>query len=450
MTLPALLLLAGPAPPPASPPPAPKSLILISLDTTRADHLHCYGYPLRTSPALDRLASEGIVFEKAFTQAVNTGPSHASLLTGLAPIAHGSRINGVPLNPEFVTLPILLAKSGYRTAAFVSGYTLLASQTGFNRGFEIYDDKFAGQDRRASETVDRAVAWLKTLPKDSSYFLFVHLFDPHGKYDPPEGFAEKFRVGKYEPISDPELIPDYQRLETPGGGFSKDPLDYVSRYDGEIAYADSQIARLLAEAGDKPTVVFTADHGETLVDRDYYFSHGSRMNEEALRVPLILRVPDRGLRGKRVTGMAQLVDVLPTVLTLLGQPLPPRLAGRNLLPYARLGAIPPGGVVLSEGHAAPMTVGGHHLVFPPRGLIFSARGDRFKLIGYPTTSGRIFELFDLEKDPGERTGVLGEEAARASPVYSALDLYLATGRAPEPPELDDETKKKLRSLGYVN
>ena len=97
-----------------------------------------------------------------------------------------------------------------------------------------------------------------------------------------------------------------------------------------------------------------------------------------------------------------------------------------------------------------MTVGGHHLVFPPRGLIFSARGDRFKLIGYPTTSGRIFELFDLEKDPGERTGILGEEAARASPVYSALDLYLATGRAPEPPELDDETKKKLRSLGYVN
>src|SRR5262249_47500701 len=151
--------LGAGAPPPAPTTP-PRSLLLISLDTTRADHLHCYGYALPTSPALDRLASAGVLFENAFTHAVNTGPSHVSIFTGLLPMAHQVRFNGVPLSPEFDTLATLLAKAGYRTAAFVSGYTLLASQCGLNRGFEVYDDDFTTQDRRADKTVDRALAWL--------------------------------------------------------------------------------------------------------------------------------------------------------------------------------------------------------------------------------------------------------------------------------------------------
>ena len=447
----AIAALGGsPAPPPPAKAAISRSLVLISQDTTRADHLHCYGYPLPTSPALDRLASEGILFENTFTQAVNTGPSHATIFTGLMPMAHQVRFNGVPLAPEFDTLTSLLAKAGYRTGAFVSGYTMLASQSGLNRGFEVYDDQFTTQDRLAAQTVDRAIAWLRGLPTDKPYFLFVHLFDPHGKYDPPPGFADKFRTGKYEPIASASLIPDYQRLELAGGVTSLDPVDYISRYDGEIAYADSQIARLLAQVGDQPVVVFTSDHGETLVERDYYFSHGARLNEEALRVPLIVRAPHLRLKGKRIGGMARLEDILPTALALLGQPVPPRLAGRNLVPFARLGAIPPGTTIITEARAAPMTVGGQRLTFPPRALLFSARDDRFKLISYPGAAGSIYELFDLEKDRGEKNGTFGAQAARASPVFQALDLYLVSGRVPDPPELDEEAKKKLRSLGYVN
>ena len=124
--------------------------------------------------------------------------------------------------------------------------------------------------------------------------------------------------------------------------------------------------------------------------------------------------------------------------------------GRSLVPFARLGAIPAGASVISEGRAAPMSVGDQRLSFPPRGLIFSARDDRFKLIDYPTVAGSVYEMFDLQKDKGEKNGALASGSARSSPVYQALDLYLVSGRPPDPPELDDEAKKKLRSLGYVN
>jgi arylsulfatase A-like enzyme len=354
------------------------------------------------------------------------------------------------LSYDFPTLTTYLESAGYRTGAFISGYTMMAAQTGLDRGFEVFDDKLKGAERKASETVDRALAWLKGLPPDKPYFLFVHLFDPHGKYDPPAGFAEKFRSGKYEPIARLDSIPEYQRLELPGGGFSRDPLDYISRYDGELAYADSQIFRLLSQVGPSPIVVVTADHGETLVDRDYYFSHGARLNDEALRIPLIVRVPEPAMKGKRVKGLAQLVDVLPTVLSALKQPVPRRLAGRNLLPFARLGVIPAGTEVFSEARAVPQSVGGRLLNFSPKTVISAIRDDRFKLIVYPTTPNPAFELFDLEKDPGERHGVTGAEQARASRLYSGLDLYLSSGRLPSPPEPDEETKKKLRALGYLD
>jgi len=447
-----LLLSGGMAPPegPSTVAPASKSFVLISLDTTRADHLHCYGYALPTSPTLDRLAAQGILFENVITQAVNTGPSHATIFTGLLPISHQVRFNGEPLSIEFETLATLLGKAGYRTAAFVSGYTLLASQSGLQRGFEVYDDRFSGQDRRAEETVDHALEWLKGLSPDKPYFLFVHLFDPHGKYDPPAGFADKFRKGSYPALASGDGIPEYQKLTTAAGEVSRDPLDYISRYDGEIAYADSQIARLLAQVGDQPVVLFTSDHGETLVERDYYFSHGARLNDEALKVPLILRAPRLKLKGKRIGGIAALVDLLPTALSTLGLPVPPRLPGRNLLPYARLGAIPPGGAVVTEGRGVPMTLEGRRVTFPLHGLIYSARGEHSKIIDYPTSIGPVYQVFDLDKDRLEKNPTSGDETARRNPVYQTLDLYLAGGRSPAPPELDEETKKKLRALGYVN
>ena len=447
----AAFFLAAPAPArapePAAPPP---SVVLIILDTARADHFHCYGYPLPTTPVIDRLASEGALFLGAISQAVNTNPSHASLLTGLLPNAHGSHYNTTPLDPAFETLTTILAKAGYRTGAFVSGYTMVVSQSGFNRGFEVYDDDLSGrQERKGVETVDRALAWLRSVPPEKPYFLFVHLFDPHGNYDPPPGFAEKFRTGKYDAISESGKIPEYQQLEI-GGVLSLDPLDYISRYDGEIHYGDAQIGRLLEAIGEKPVVVFAADHGETLVERDYYFSHGARLNEEAVRVPLIIRFPEKGLRGKRIGGVARLVDVLPTLLSYLGRTAPPRLEGRSLLPFIRAGGIPTGGTAISEARAAPMLLEGRRVAFPQRTYIVSARSDRYKIIRYPTAPKATLELFDLDKDPAERNNIASTDLQRASSLFTALDLYLVTGRPPRPPDLDDEAKKKLRSLGYVD
>jgi arylsulfatase A-like enzyme len=187
------------------------------------------------------------------------------------------------------------------------------------------------------------------------------------------------------------------------------------------------------------------------VDRDYYFSHGARLNEEAVRVPLILRFPEKGLRGKRIGGVAQLVDVLPTLLSYLGLPGPRRLAGRDLLPFLRTGGIPPGGCALSEGRAAPMNLRGQPVLFPMHSEILSARNDRYKLIKYPTRPQVTFELFDLAKDPSEKSDIASASIPpQASALYQALDLYRATGRPPEPPDLDEEAIKKLRSLGYLD
>jgi arylsulfatase A-like enzyme len=442
---------------PQRPPSAPaagdalrRSLLLVTFDTTRADHVGCYGYRLPTTPTVDRLAAEGVRFDHAFAPAVNTVPSHATIFTGLYPSGHGSRFNAVPLNPEFPTLTSILAEAKYATAAFVSGNTLVASQSGLERGFSVYDDGFTGQDRPAAVTVDRAVAWLKQRPADRPYFLFVHLFDPHGRYEPPAEYAKRFRTGKYEPIPAPDAIPAYQRQEAEGGSVSLDPLDYVSRYDGEIAYADAQLARLLEAAGRDPLVVFTADHGETLVERDYHFQHGARLNDEAIRIPLIIRFPEPKLRGRRVSGTAQLIDLFPTVLRYLGFPVPRRLPGRDLMRFIRAGAIPPGGVVISEARADPIEIGDRSLTFPPRSVILSARNERYKLIRYPSLPAPTHELFDLGKDPGEKTNLYPARPPASGPLFEALDLYQTMGKPPEPPDLDEATREKLRSLGYIN
>jgi len=444
----ALLLLPGCARGPWATPPT--SLVLITFDTTRADHLGCYGYRQATSPVLDTLAMEGTVFEEAFAPAVNTNPSHASLFTGLSPAHHGNRLNANLLDPRRETLATILRRSGFRTGAFVSGYTMLASKTGFQRGFEVYEDGFSGEKRTATTTVAKAVGWLRGIPRAKPYFLFVHLYDPHGKYDPPAGIADRFRVGSYPPIPTVDRIPRHQRLSLPGGAVSLDPLDYISHYDGTISYADSQIGRILKEVGPSPLVVFAADHGETLIEREYLFAHGTLLNDEQVRVPLIFRFPEGRFRGRRVKGVAELVDILPTALATLGLPVPSGLDGRNLLPDLRKGGALPERVVISEGRGLPNIIGTGRLKLAPRAFTFSARAEGYKLILYSTTPQPTVELFNLARDPGEIDNLAVREPERVASLKRWLDLYQAEGTPAEAPELDEETKEKLRSLGYVN
>jgi arylsulfatase A-like enzyme len=420
------------------------------MDTARADHFGCYGYPLSTTPAVDRLAREGALFEQAFTQATNTVPSHASLFTGLYPVTHRSRFNGSPLSPKFETLASRLSGAGYRTAAFVSGWSMNRKVSGMDRGFQTYDDHFPSWDRRGKETVDLALDWLRSLPPGRPYFLFVHLFDPHGNYDPPAGYADRFRVGAYAMVGDGEVIASYQRLKLGWKDYSHDPLDYISRYDGEINYDDEQIGRLLEAVGKDPVVVFAADHGETLIDRYYYFDHGDRLNEEQIHVPLILRFPDRSLSGKRVRGMARLVDVLPTLLSYLGRPVPESLPGRDLLPGIRAGTTPEGARAYGEARAEEARVADRGYRLPRWTLLYSVRTERYKLIAYPTEPRPTLELFDLAHDPGEKKNLAALDPGRAGEMYGWIREYVALGPPPVAPEEDVERDKKLRALGYVN
>jgi arylsulfatase A-like enzyme/thioredoxin-like negative regulator of GroEL len=282
------------------------SVLLISIDTTRADRLGSYGRGDASTPNLDRWAAEGVVFENALTSVPVTLPAHASLMSGLLPHRHGVRDNGIYRVPdEPPTLAALLAGEGYDTAAVV-GAAVLDRQYGLDRGFKRYDDSvgpmgLAIAERDAAAVTGAASAAARTLRKP--FFLFVHYFDPHAAYDPPTPFAERFR---------PDL------------------------YQGEIAYVDEQIGRLRSELEglgllEDTVVVITSDHGESLGEHGEP-THGVFLYQATLRIPLIVVAPKRWPGGRRVAGLASLIDVPPTLLELTGLRVPDGLDGRSLAP----------------------------------------------------------------------------------------------------------------------
>src|SRR5439155_5659147 len=260
----ALLLAAGTAPP---------HLLVVTIDTLRADHVGAYGYSAAATPAMDRLAREGVLVEVAVAQVPQTRPSHVSIFTGRYPFEHGIRDNfSPPLPAKIPTLATLLSRAGYDTAAFIGAYPV-ARSSGLDQGFAVFDDPFgagestttreARSERRAGEVVDHALAWLAK-PRRAPFFVWAHLYDPHAPYEPPAPFRQRF---------------------------ARRP------YDGEVAYADAQVRRLLAwldqsgRAADT-LVVVTSDHGEGLGDHGES-EHMLLVYDSTLRVPLILRWPGR-------------------------------------------------------------------------------------------------------------------------------------------------------------
>jgi membrane-anchored protein YejM (alkaline phosphatase superfamily) len=212
--------------------PAPLSLVMVSLDTVRADHLPTYGYARPTAPQLDALARRAVVFDNAFAQHVNTQPSHASMFTGLYPLAHGVLGNGRRLSSEPLTLAQLLTRRGYRSAGFVSTVLLNGRFSGLSRGFEHWDDAFPGPRRKGRETVRRALAWLGGLRPEEPYFLFVHLYDVHGPYLPRSEYARLFRSADPGPLL--ADVPGYQLEGVAVGSEPAHLNDFVDRYDALI------------------------------------------------------------------------------------------------------------------------------------------------------------------------------------------------------------------------
>jgi arylsulfatase len=352
----ALLLACGSepgAPPPGAPPRAAATapdVLLVTVDTLRADQLGVYGSKLGASPSLDALAAGSVVFERAVAAASVTAPAHASIMTSRWVREHSiGWLNGATQLVDSPTLAQLFRDSGYETAGFV-GNLMLQRRLGFHRGFDVFDDELPAPERNrpftferiAEQTAQRALAWLAR-PRQAPVFLWVHLQDPHGPYEPPAEYADRFaqpRAPSEAPLEVLENdyglsgIPAYQAL--PG---LLHPSDYIQRYSGEIAYADHWLGRLLEAFDALPRgpgiVLFTADHGESMGESYRYFAHGHTTTPEVAHVPLLLRAP--GLAPGRRPEVVSHVDVLPTLLELARLPLPQRASGIALGPYLRTG-----------------------------------------------------------------------------------------------------------------
>ncbi len=379
------------------------SLLLVTIDTVRCDHLSLYGYPRDTSPRLKKLAGHGVFFETAITPIPQTGPAHASLLTGRWPSSLGLHDNEQRFVPGPRTLAEVLAQSGYETAAFVSGFTLVKRVCGLDVGFSHYDDEmpdprasFPAVQRRGRKTTDATLRWLDGRKGAGPFFLWVHYYDPHGDYNPGGPYETMFVGGSKGPFLDLALIPAYQHR-----GQSTDAAGYIARYDGELRYVDDQIARLLNGLKtrgllEKTLVVVIGDHGENLVEHNYYFDHGNELYMEAVHVPLVFAGPGVPSDGRKIRGIVRTPDVMPTILDLLGLPTPPEVQGTSLAQAIRSSTLTPHREAVSEARLVPYPALSPVDDVGPK---LSVRDDRFTLL-WRVTSGKL-ELYDRSTDPNE-------------------------------------------------
>lgn len=387
-------------------------VILISIDTLRADRLPIYGYRKVATPAIDALAGGGVVFDHAWAHSPQTLPSHASMLTGQLPFAHGVRDNmGFALSKGAATLPGLLAARGYATGGFVSAY-VLRKETGIAQGFAMYDDtlppgspeKATGEVQRdGAETWAAAERWMKTLSSDR-FFLFLHLYEPHSPYTPPDAYR------RYEP------------------------------YDGEIAYADALVGRVVASLEargvyDDALIILLSDHGEGLGDHGE-MEHGIFVYSETIRVPLVVKLPGQRQAGLRVSAPVQHVDLLPTILDLAGTTAPGGVQGQSLRPLFDGGAFP------ERGLYAESLYGRYHLGWSD---LYALTDARFRFIRAPRD-----ELYDLQTDPGERANVAGARESTRVAMRQALERLMAGARVDAPSQVSDEDREQLKALGYVS
>jgi len=387
------------------------SVVLISIDTLRADHLPVYGYRAGATPSIDRLGREGVVFEDVYSHCPLTLPSHASMLTGLLPVRHGVRDNiGFHLGESHATLATRFRAAGWRTGAAVSAYVLRGA-TGIGQGFELYDDKvevkggtesMGSLQRDGEAAVDALSRWIGGL-RGARFFAFLHLYEPHSPYKPPTRYQ-----GKGLP------------------------------YDGEISYADELVGRLLdalrsAELYDRAIVALTSDHGEGLNDHGEA-EHGIFLYREALHVPLVLRLPGGARGGTRVAGTAGHVDLAATLLDLAG------VAASGLDGVSLRGA-------LAQARFAGRGV--YSETFYPRyhlgwSELFAASEGRYRYVRAPRP-----ELFDLTTDRGESRNIARERESVATAMDRWLDQQGAAGAVATPEAVPPEIREKLQALGYV-
>ena len=429
--------------------PATPNIILITLDTVRADRMGFLGSTRGLTPNLDALARESVVFSRAYSQVPLTAPSHATILTGTYPQFHQVRDFQVPLAQDLPYAPELLRAKGYSTAAFIGAMVLdpgVGLARGFDRGFDTYDagfhepypgeDRYTSTERRGAEVVARALAWLKVHPR-GPFFMWLHLYDAHDPYDPPDPYKSKYAA-----------VP----------------------YDGEIAYVDSEVGKFLTQLRaqglyEGAVIALMADHGESLGDHGEDF-HGFFLYDETIHVPLVIKLPEAASAGRAATGESSagkiierrvgLVDVLPTILQAVGIAVPPEVQGESLL-----------GMMKPQPQPAPTTAEGAGASAVPEtsqdrpsyaeseyghraygwSSLRALRTGKYLYIEAPRR-----ELYDQSVDPKAEHDLSSTSAAVTATLAVQLDSFLQkTSSARELPKLivDPEAQAKLAALGYV-
>lgn len=435
------------------------NLILITMDTLRADHLGCYGYPRNTSPFIDTLASKGVIFTKAFASMATTSPSHASILTSLYPIQHNVRKNGHILDDSFLTMAEFLSAMGYETAGFVS--TNIHFKVGnMGQGFDLFDEppRTTPEYRVADQTIDRAIDWLDQRTPDDHFFLWVHLFDPHTPYNP---------LNKYPGQSDDEkkqfvnFLLNQQHVEFDFYGYNRDNLLRVmDSYDGEILAVDRAIQDLFIHVESKSLNantlwILTSDHGEGLGNHRYK-SHGKLVYNETILVPLIFYFSTGTYSGQVVDHVAEHVDILPTIADLIGGKLNDQLLsvqGTPLVPlllkhYRKF----PNKYAFSQrrdyDEQSAITSGANDEGYED-GEKYALQDTKYKYILH--TKGKD-EFFNIADDPYEMTNLIGRGSTEENRLREALISKINNFKQQietQPKSVDQETIERLKSLGYT-
>ena len=443
---------------------APQRLVLITVDTLRADHMSSFDYPIATTPFLDRLAAEGTLFTRAYAHSATTKPSHSSIFTSLYPVQHGVRNNGLVLDEEFETMAELLAAAGYTTAAFVSTDAPLGGNVG--QGFEVWDQHHADRDleggrklyRAAGDTVDRAIDWVDQAVAGGQerFFLWVHVYDPHKPLQPPaevldevEGMIAGYGEQAYRDLLVGRGIPaDDEESEARAA---------VAAYDAEILYADRQLARLfehLEAAGlnDEALWIATSDHGQGLGAHDW-FGHSKQIYNAQLWVPLLFWRAG-GAGGSRIgERVVQHVDVLPTVADLLdltpnqimpiqGQSLTQYLAGRRARDAAWF-------AFAERSYYGNASMRRQQRGNYEPGERYSLQDTEYKYLLYLEGDD---EFYDLRNDPYELVNMIGspELAGRRDQMRDVLAAMLQNMPSEhEAQAVSPEDIARLRDLGYI-
>ncbi|OPL17797.1 MAG: hypothetical protein AVO35_07925 [Candidatus Aegiribacteria sp. MLS_C] len=408
-------------------------IVVVIIDTLRADHLGCYGYERDTSPVIDSLAGEGTIWRDCQAQAPWTLPATATILTGLTPREHGTgRRNGVDyvLDSEVPTFVTILADAGYSTFG-VFNVALLSERMGFARGFDCYSCDDCGV-YRAAETVDEFLRWLEERDDPEPFLAVVHIFDVHQPYDPPEPYDDMFLPGD-------TLQQVYWEISEGGIDHPEHAEHFVARYDGGIRWVDTQLGRLFAGLrsgglADGVVVILTADHGEEFLEHGWV-GHGGSFFQEVLHVPLVMSGPGIG-RGREVGTTVGQMDIMPTILSLCSVEVPDGLPGTDLL-----------GSSSGEDRIIPASSASFTGSMSGYAPLTEVRFGRMKGILTRRGSTDRYVMYDLLEDPGEQSPLRADSA-----MVRLLDIRMTTPMLYEPlraGDLDEGSRSALEALGYI-